>query len=166
MENELEIAEDNTKRSRSDTVRQGVVEEGVLRPHKARKVLPKPDFDSDDDEDPDDIDTPQPMVTAKMSERGFWEKWFNVAFRAVQQVSCRIIAKEWIKLIHPKKQSTHPYNGKDPKTGLRGDPNSTRPEYWPKDVKHREPDHINKDGMYQTWLKAVRRIPLICFQRG
>lgn len=75
-----------------------------------------------------------------------WEKWFNDAFRAVQQVSCRIIAKEWIKTIHPKKQSTHPYNGKNPRTGDRGDPELTKPSYWPKDVIHKEPDHINKEG--------------------
>ena len=75
-----------------------------------------------------------------------WEKWFNDAFRAVQQVSCRIIAKEWIKTIHPKKQSTHPYNGKNPRTGERGDPSSTKPPYWPRDVIHKEPDHINKEG--------------------
>lgn len=31
------------------------------------------------------------------------EKWFGEAFKAVQQVGCRTIAKVWIKKIHPKK---------------------------------------------------------------
>jgi hypothetical protein len=30
-------------------------------------------------------------------------KWFSDAFKAVQQVGCRTIAKVWIKKIHPKK---------------------------------------------------------------
>lgn len=79
-----------------------------------------------------------------VSDTRFWEKWFYDAFTAIQQVNCRVIAKEWIKTIHPKKQSTHPYNGKDPRTGVKGDPDATRPHWWPKDVQHREPDHINK----------------------
>jgi hypothetical protein len=33
------------------------------------------------------------------------EKWFGEAFKAVQQVGCRTIAKNWIKKIHPKKVS-------------------------------------------------------------
>lgn len=32
-------------------------------------------------------------------------KWFSEAFRAVQQIGCRLIAKVWIKKIHPKKVS-------------------------------------------------------------
>jgi hypothetical protein len=31
------------------------------------------------------------------------EKWFGDAFKAVQQVGCRTIAKSWIRKIHPKK---------------------------------------------------------------
>lgn len=74
------------------------------------------------------------------------EKWFGEAFKAVQQVGCRTIAKVWIKKIHPKKasrasrlywtctdsnqQSTHPYNGNLPKE-LTADPGRTRPPYWP-----------------------------------
>lgn len=86
------------------------------------------------------------QVTYPASARAEWEKWFSDAFRAVQQVSCRVIAKEWIKTIHPKKQSTHPYNGKNPRTGQKGDSDSTKPPYWPRDVIHKEPDHIIKDG--------------------
>jgi Protein of unknown function (DUF2841) len=33
-------------------------------------------------------------------------KWFSDAFKAVQQVGCRTIAKVWIKKIHPKKVRT------------------------------------------------------------
>lgn len=94
-------------------------------------------------------------VQYRADAKASWEKWFSDAFRAVQQVSCRVIAKEWIKTIHPKKQSTHPYNGKNPRTGDRGDPELTKPPYWPKDVIHKEPDHINKEGMSSIGRKGT-----------
>jgi len=105
------------------------------------------------DEDPEDDDSR--YVAYRADARDDWEKWFNDAFRAVQQVSCRVIAKEWIKTIHPKKQSTHPYNGKNPRTGERGDSNSTKPPYWPRDVIHKEPDHINKEGTKSSIASSV-----------
>jgi len=101
-----------------------------------------------EDDEPEDEDTRH--ISYRADDKINWEKWFNDAFRAVQQVSCRVIAKEWIKIIHPKKQSTHPYNGKNPKTREIGDPNLTKPPYWPKDVIHKEPDHINKEGTRNT----------------
>lgn len=70
------------------------------------------------------------------------------ALCALQQLGCRTMAKEWIKAIHPKKQSTNPYNGKNPSTGRIGDPDDIKPTYWPEDVIHKEPDHINKDGKH------------------
>jgi hypothetical protein len=74
-----------------------------------------------------------------------WKKWFRSAFELIQQAACRDIAKEWIKSIHPKKQSTHPYNG-HLQGQKKGCPERTKPPYWPRDVKHKEPDHIGKKG--------------------
>lgn len=60
---------------------------------------------------------PDPKVEARLPGRGErkvpllvkdWDaqqKWFGEAFKAVQQVGCRTIAKVWIKKIHPKKVS-------------------------------------------------------------
>jgi hypothetical protein len=75
------------------------------------------------------------------------DQWLKDAFHAVQQVSCRLVAKLWIKRIHFKKQSTHPYNGGFPRDVPR-DPERTKPYYWPHDVRHKEPDHITRDGLY------------------
>lgn len=36
------------------------------------------------------------------------KQWFADAFKAVQQVGCRTIAKVWIKKIHPKKVRAAP----------------------------------------------------------
>lgn len=87
------------------------------------------------------------MLKIRMDETERWYEWMQNAFKAIQQIACRSIAKEWIKAIHPKKQSTHPYNGNMPRTE-RKSPDRTRPPYWPRDVKHKEPDHIDKGRAY------------------
>ena len=75
-------------------------------------------------------------------------KYYDTCLRAFQQINCRSICKLWIKLIHPKKQVTNPYNGtikgnpKDVK-----DPEKTKPSWWAPDVRHKEPDHLKKSGM-------------------
>ncbi|KAM7202130.1 Protein of unknown function (DUF2841) domain containing protein [Naviculisporaceae sp. PSN 640] len=74
-----------------------------------------------------------------------WQFYLD-RFKGIQQNACKLIAKAWIKTVAPKKQSTHPYTGKN------------IPSWWPKpwgktqfeEVRHREPDH----------LKKYERIPL------
>lgn len=86
------------------------------------------------------------MISYPIGDNEKWEKWMVSALCALQQLGCRTMAKEWIKAIHPKKQSTNPYNGKNPETKQQGDPNDIKPVYWPNDVQHKEPDHIHKEG--------------------
>jgi hypothetical protein len=74
--------------------------------------------------------------------------WYTEAFIKLQQITCRLIAKLWIKKIHPKKvfhregppfqadadsskQSTHPYNGQM-RSGASPNPEWTKPPYWPR----------------------------------
>ncbi|ETN40305.1 uncharacterized protein HMPREF1541_04581 [Cyphellophora europaea CBS 101466] len=85
-------------------------------------------------------------------------KWFSEAFKAVQQVGCRTIAKVWIKKIHPKKQSTHPYNGGLPRD-LPNDANRTRPPYWPPGVIHKEPDHIDRNSRTSLLVHLIMHTP-------
>lgn len=89
---------------------------------------------------------PGRQIQFRMDDKKAQAKWFSDAFKAVQQVGCRTIAKVWIKKIHPKKvsvsdalvlaltywyqQSTHPYNGLFPRD-QPADANRTRPPYWP-----------------------------------
>ncbi|KAK5080249.1 hypothetical protein LTR24_008602 [Lithohypha guttulata] len=135
------------KRKRNDDVN---VQESSELSHKEASSWKQGD-------DPDDDDCR--YVTYRADATGDWEKWFSDAFRALQQVSCRVIAKEWIKTIHPKKQSTHPYNGKNPRTREMGDPNLTKPPYWPKDVIHKEPDHINKEARTKLLVHLLMHTP-------
>lgn len=96
-----------------------------------------------------DNDSPNSYLHIKFdAPEEVWIDWYKSAFRAIQQSLCRLVAKEWIKYIHPKKQSTHPYNGKVAGRSVNGDSESTKPPYWPKDVRHKEPDHISKDGEF------------------
>lgn len=76
-----------------------------------------------------------------------WRDWFRCAFETVQQSACRHIAKEWIKMIHPRKQSSHPYNGRVVQQKKALTLTSSRPPYWPDHIQYREPDHIKKGGM-------------------
>ncbi|CCG82389.1 Ydr124wp-like protein [Taphrina deformans PYCC 5710] len=60
--------------------------------------------------------------------------FLETRFRQLQQLVCKIVAKAWIKVIEPKKQTRYPYNkGED-----------SKPAWWPEDVRHKEPDHLKK----------------------
>jgi hypothetical protein len=62
--------------------------------------------------------------------------FYMTRLRQMQQLMCKVVAKAWIKVIEPKKQSNFPYN--------RGD--ESKPSWWPRDVRHKEPDHLMKPG--------------------
>ncbi|EDO17711.1 hypothetical protein Kpol_1033p14 [Vanderwaltozyma polyspora DSM 70294] len=62
------------------------------------------------------------------------QKYILNAFKFIRQVPCKAISKEWIKVIEPKKKTKFPY--------IKGD--ITKPAWWPADVEHREPDHLQK----------------------
>lgn len=63
--------------------------------------------------------------------------FFETRFRQMQQLTCKVVAKAWIKVIEPKKQSHFPYN--------RGE--ESKPSWWPAGARHKEPDHLMKPGM-------------------
>ena len=83
------------------------------------------------------------LISFQLDDEEGLKKWYIEAFEAVQQVTCRTIAKLWIKKIEPKKQSAHPYNGGLPKDEEKN-PERTKPSYWPPGIPHKEPDHIQK----------------------
>lgn len=81
------------------------------------------------------------------SEKVF--EYYENALKHFQQLNCRQIAKAFIKFIEPRKQVKHPYNGGKPRAGAangeKGDPEKTKPEWWPAGVVHKEPDHLRKE---------------------
>lgn len=80
--------------------------------------------------------TPQPpMHTLNLAPDAI-DNYYNSRFAALQQATCKLVVKAWIKVIEPKKQMKYPYNkGED-----------LKPNWWPEGVRHREPDHLSKTG--------------------
>lgn len=78
--------------------------------------------------------------------------YYESALKRFQQLNCRVVARAFIKFIEPRKQTSHPYNGGKPSPGSApgsaGDPELTKPEWWPPDVMHKEPDHLRKECMF------------------
>lgn len=74
--------------------------------------------------------------------------YYERAFDKFQQLNCRVIAKAFIKLVEPRKQVNHPYNGRrtSASASQRMDPELTKPNWWPAGVTHKEPDHLFKPG--------------------
>ena len=72
--------------------------------------------------------------------------FFELRFSQLQQVMCKMIAKEWVKVIEPKKQTRFPYN-----KGEAG-----KPAWWPADVRHKEPDHLMKPERHALLLAILR----------
>lgn len=79
--------------------------------------------------------------------------YYEGALTHFLQLNCRVVAKAFIKFIEPRKQVRHPYNGGSA-PGTTGDPEKTRPEWWPSGVMHKEPDHLRKERMIylRPWL--------------
>jgi hypothetical protein len=73
------------------------------------------------------------------------EQLYLHRFMDMQQSSCKVMAKAFVKLVEPKKQSNHPYT--------KG--NIKAPPWWPNTegenhVTHKEPDHLKKPGTLHT----------------
>lgn len=65
-------------------------------------------------------------------------------FAGISQLICKNIAKQWIKIIDPRKQTTHPY--KLPR----------KPSWWPASVPHVEPDHLLKFQRIELLTSIIR----------
>ncbi|KAF3930162.1 hypothetical protein ABW19_dt0209685 [Dactylella cylindrospora] len=138
----------------------------VMKPPKIPKKVKKEDEDIDrddmergwvsvdvpmdqegpgDDDDFQSIDN-EDMMPLRISDRESVTRFLECRFILIQQLSCKTVAKCWIKVVEPKKQSHSPYNGG----------NATRPWWWPQNVLHKEPDHLLKDGRIEVLIAVVR----------
>ncbi|PLB38358.1 DUF2841 domain-containing protein [Aspergillus candidus] len=82
----------------------------------------------------------------RVGDKETLRSYYDKAFENFQQLNCRAIAKAFVKLVEPRKQVNHPYNGRKTAAGLsqRVDPELTKPQWWPAGVTHKEPDHLLK----------------------
>lgn len=67
-------------------------------------------------------------------------------FTCLSQVVCKEIGKQWIKVAEPKKQGLYPYKSF----------NNSKPQWWPANVNHIEPDHLDKDGRIVVLISILR----------
>ncbi|KAI9818465.1 MAG: hypothetical protein M1827_000524 [Pycnora praestabilis] len=94
--------------------------------------------EEDEDEEDDEV---QEVGTRELrvGDRVEMDKFYDTKFLQLLQVNCKWVAKQWIKVIEPKKQTKYPYNG-----GKDKDPEKTKPPWWPRSIQHKEPDHNGK----------------------
>ncbi|CUS25040.1 LAQU0S25e00540g1_1 [Lachancea quebecensis] len=69
-----------------------------------------------------------------LSNKAQVDSYFQSVFCVINQQRCKAIAKAWIKVVEPKKQSKYPY--------IKGE--ASKPSWWPNDVVHRGSDHLKK----------------------
>lgn len=86
--------------------------------------------------------------TIELKDEAARTAFLEMRFSQMQQVMCKMVAKEWIKVIEPKKQTRYPY--------MKGE--EARPAWWPAGVRHKEPDHLMKPER-QALLLAILRSP-------
>ncbi|KAK9381138.1 uncharacterized protein V2V93DRAFT_318447, partial [Kockiozyma suomiensis] len=117
---------------------------------KAQRARPPPVYIRSTDE------IPEPILSTQTDLPGYYPlaisdsdavtQFFEAKFRELQQLVCKIVAKAWIKVIEPKKQSNHPYN--------KGE--EYKPDWWPNNARHREPDHLMKPERLLLLVSMLR----------
>lgn len=123
------------------------------RPRSMSASPSSADKDEDDvsDRDPDVIKMIQRF---RIDDEQALTAFYDEAFEQIQQTALKVILKAWIKVIQPKKQTDFPYissnpearKGRKAKGKIYDEPRV--PPWWPTDkgVRHKEPDHISKEG--------------------
>ena len=120
--------------------------------------------EDDDPSDPDVFEGAGEMMTSfRIDDEDAVINFYKTRFLQMQQIPCKIVNKTWVKVVQPKKQARHPYNGgrKAVEAGDAGNGELTKPDWWPPEgTRHREPDHIQKPGLPLSCSYAAA--PLTC----
>ncbi|SAM84381.1 uncharacterized protein UBRO_05623 [Ustilago bromivora] len=90
--------------------------------------------------------TPTPLHEIRLNTFSARTAFLELRFGQLQQGVCKTVAKAWIKMIQPKKQTRCPYN-----KGEAG-----KPDWWPACVRHKEPDHLMKAERHALLLTILR----------
>jgi len=64
------------------------------------------------------------------------DRWFTIRLGELSHKTDKILCRSWIREIEPHKQTRFQYQ--------KGD--ETKPAWWPADIRHKEPDHLGKQG--------------------
>lgn len=129
-----------------------------------RRHGPAPSIAEEQTSDNDDYppSASNDMVPLRVGDTQRVTSYYESALKHFQQLNCRMVAKAFIKFIEPRKQVRHPYNGGKPAPGSppgsTGDPEKTKPEWWPPGVMHKEPDHLRKEYRIELLLHIIRKL--------
>ncbi|KAL1991606.1 hypothetical protein VTN49DRAFT_4914 [Thermomyces lanuginosus] len=110
---------------------------------------------------PTTIAPPASWTAMRVGDERRMKKYYERAFEVFQQLNCRVIAKAYIRMVEPRKQVHHPYNGRLPGGGNAPeqlDPEATKPPWWPAGVTHREPDHLLKEERIRLLIHILREL--------
>lgn len=107
-------------------------------------------------QDTDDTPVPVPVMKTQqlvIGDDAEVDKFYTVRFKDMQQFSCKIMGKAFVKLVEPKKQTHHPYTKGAAKA----------PPWWPETsgdnhVRHREPDHLLKAERIRLLVHILKMI--------
>ncbi|KZF22612.1 hypothetical protein L228DRAFT_129834 [Xylona heveae TC161] len=142
--------------SKRSEVSKGVIVERQSRPAKRRKssathfreVRWGPADDSDSPVDSDSVGRSDEIMCEQIEvgDTKALDEYYDSRFKQFQQLNCKAVAKAWIKVIEPKKQTNWPYK----------DSETNGPPWWPKDCRHREPDHLKKPERLKLLMTMLR----------
>lgn len=95
----------------------------------------------------------QKFQLLKIGDEAEVKKFYETRFKDLQQSACKVIGKAFVKFVEPKKQTHHPYTGKNDKA----------PKWWPcmtgnNAVRHIEPDHLLKPERVNLLVHILRMI--------
>ncbi|KAA1114390.1 hypothetical protein PGT21_006923 [Puccinia graminis f. sp. tritici] len=104
--------------------------------HTIKHIEFQPTRDNASNDSPTIISFSSPLSIASFLEN---------KFRQLQQNTCKLVCKAWIKVIEPKKQRKFPYRSGE----------TSKPDWWPRGVVHREPDHLLKPDRIKLMLAVL-----------
>ncbi|BGP51019.1 hypothetical protein JCM10450v2_006945 [Rhodotorula kratochvilovae] len=95
-----------------------------------------------------------PPAPAKLVRRTFTpdelEQWYRDRLNELWHKVDKIVCKTWIKTVEPNKQSRYQYQ--------KGDEH--KPGWWPREIRHKEPDHLNKPERVALLMHILRNGPV------
>lgn len=91
---------------------------------------------------------PEPTVMLQLCDPEAVNTHLCALFKELQQIPCKALAKAWIRVIEPKKQTKYPYKGSA----------ETRPPWWPRDIRHVEPDHLLKEERVKLMIHFLLHV--------
>lgn len=117
---------------------------------RARGPLYPESFDNDDTPVPVPVQKRHQLTIGKEAEV---EEFYFTRFKDMQQSSCKVMGKAFVKLVEPKKQTHHPYTKGDAKA----------PPWWPTSsdehhVRHREPDHLLRHERIRLLVHILKMV--------